>query len=182
MVRTGQNRALLNDKHQSSWQQGGWQLPTCIFPVAEACNLLSCFEEKFKENDPHLLKIYVSGIVLSDFHITQTTHVLSESQQKLSLFMKSGFSVGEAQEFSISFWWGIWCKIVVHLLSGRHTVRTGGYRHGKDFVPVKLSFPKKQMSHDGTVWWWCAGGRGRKDFLYWEGQGWEGRLSIWMGP
>lgn len=69
-----------------------------MFPVAVPCILLSCFEVKLKENDSHLLKIYVSGIVLSDFHITQTTPVLSESQQTLFLFVKSGLSVGQAQK------------------------------------------------------------------------------------
>lgn len=48
--------ALLSDNHQSLWQQCGWHLPTCMFPVAVPCILLSCFEEKFKENDSHLLK------------------------------------------------------------------------------------------------------------------------------
>lgn len=69
-----------------------------MFPVAVPCSLLSCFEKKFKENDSHLLKIYVSGIVLNDFHITQTTPVPSESQQTLFLFVQSGLSVGQAQK------------------------------------------------------------------------------------
>lgn len=61
--------------------------------------------------------------------------------------MKSEFSVGEAPEFGIYFISGIRYKIVVHLLSDRHTVRTEGHRHGKDFMPGKLSFSKTQKNH-----------------------------------
>ena len=82
-------------------------LPTCMFPVAVPCILLSCFEGKFKENDSHLLKLYVSGIVLSDFHITQTTPVPLESQQRLFLFVQSGLLCGTGTEIQGVFTKGI---------------------------------------------------------------------------
>lgn len=68
----------------------------------------------------------MSGIVLGDFHTTQTTCVLPETQQKLFLFVKFELACRKGIALGDPFKGRSWQRIIAHLLSARHDAKFQG--------------------------------------------------------
>lgn len=86
----------------------------------------------------------MSGIVLGDFHTTQTTRVLPETQQKLFLFVKFELACRKGITLGDLFKGISWQRIIVHLLSGRHDARFQG------LISRSSVFSKMQRNNRST--------------------------------